>query len=346
MKRLSSLDYLRGLAAFGIMIFHYSMWAYGLFSAQDFLGRAGIYAVSIFYVLSGLTLYHVYQEKIGSPSMNGLKDYAIKRVFRIFPLLWLVTIVTLLYSKEHFSIQTIFLNFSGLFSVIHWDNTIAYGAWSIGNELAFYFFFPLFIFLLKRSRIALSVFLILSLLIYLWFAFIHMDSSKTLAVFWADYTNPLNQVFLFLGGCLLGTIATHISVPKPLSLMLIIACMLVFIFLPVSGDSVRLVTGINRLIFTMICFTLCFSFYKTDFGLPFIAGRAFQLLGEISYSVYLVHPAVWALLTIFYNKGNLHLNPALRLSIGITLSLVVAYTIFQLYEKLFMRLGKKVSLML
>ena len=74
MKRLSSLDYLRGLAAFGVMVFHYSMWNFGLFKAEDFLGRVGLYGVAIFYVLSGITLYHVYFDKIGSPSAAGLKD--------------------------------------------------------------------------------------------------------------------------------------------------------------------------------------------------------------------------------------------------------------------------------
>jgi peptidoglycan/LPS O-acetylase OafA/YrhL len=48
MKRLPELDYLRGLAAFGIMIFHYLSWTRGEFSADDTMGRIGIYGVAFF----------------------------------------------------------------------------------------------------------------------------------------------------------------------------------------------------------------------------------------------------------------------------------------------------------
>ncbi len=203
MKRLSSLDYLRGLAAFGVMVFHYSMWTFGLFKAEDFLGRVGLYAVAVFYVLSGITLYHVYYDKIGAPSANGLKDFAIKRVFRIFPLLWVLSFLTLVLKPEQFAPLDIFLNFSGLFSLHHWKESITYGGWSIANELAFYIFFPLFVLFLKRSR-ALFVLLCLSLLaIYLWFAFVRLNGSWALGDIrdgkdsWGDYTNPLNQVVFF-----------------------------------------------------------------------------------------------------------------------------------------------------
>ncbi|HEX6179628.1 MAG TPA: hypothetical protein VFZ47_00205, partial [Chitinophagaceae bacterium] len=53
--RLHSLDYLRGLAAFGIMAYHFMMWTMGEMDSSRKMGRVGIYGVSIFYVLSGLT---------------------------------------------------------------------------------------------------------------------------------------------------------------------------------------------------------------------------------------------------------------------------------------------------
>lgn len=63
-NRLHNLDYLRGLAAFGIMIYHYCSWELGDFSSDTIMERIGIYGVAIFYVLSGLTLFHVYFEKL------------------------------------------------------------------------------------------------------------------------------------------------------------------------------------------------------------------------------------------------------------------------------------------
>ena len=342
-KRLSSLDYLRGLAAFGVMVFHYSMWTFGLFYSENFLGRIGIYGVSFFYVLSGLTLYHVYFEKMGPPSKNGLTDFAIKRIFRIMPLLWLLSLATILLENNTYSIETIIINFTGLISVMHWDDTICYGAWSIGNELAFYLFFPVFIFLSKRSKVLFSVFSLAILLVYLWFAFVRMDSSKTLGDYFADYTNPLNQVFLFLGGYLIGLLSKNITIPKIAGLLLIAAGILAFIFYPVNGDSIHLVTGFNRIFFTLICLVVCFSFYKTDFGLPRMAHKAFQTLGEISYSVYLVHPITWHILSKVLKKYYPEIPPIVKILTGFVFSLLIAYLVYRVFELYFMNLGKKVS---
>ncbi len=74
MNRLYNLDYLRGLSAFAIMIYHYLSWTYNKYSSDDFLGRLGIYGVSIFYVLSGLTLYYVYHKKM-VPSISDTRAF-------------------------------------------------------------------------------------------------------------------------------------------------------------------------------------------------------------------------------------------------------------------------------
>ena len=343
MKRLPSLDYLRGLAALGIMVFHYSMWVFGFFTAADFLGRVGIYGVSIFYVLSGLTLYHVYYNKIKPPYKPGMADFAIKRIFRIFPLLWLVTIITILLKPGIFPLNNIILNITGLFGLVCWNDTISYGAWSIGNELVFYLFFPLFIILSQKSKILFSVLSVIILLIYLWFAFVKIDSTKTLAEYFNDYTNPLNQLFLFLGGYLIGYLLKDISVKRNLSLFALLICLLAFILLPAKGDSVMLITGFNRVYFTFICLTVCFLFYKTDFQLPRLAHRALQTLGEISYALYLIHPVIWHIVATVIHKYAVTINKWVNLGICFTVSLFTAYIIYRFYERAFMKAGSRVA---
>ena len=63
-SRLHNLDYLRGLAAASIMFYHFTTWSFGEYDADTLIRRIGIYGVAIFYVLSGLTLYHVYFKKL------------------------------------------------------------------------------------------------------------------------------------------------------------------------------------------------------------------------------------------------------------------------------------------
>ncbi len=350
MKRLSSLDYLRGLAAFGVMVFHYSMWNFGLFKAEDFLGRVGLYGVAIFYVLSGITLYHVYFDKIGSPSAAGLKDFAIKRIFRIFPLLWLLSFLTLVLKKDVFATEDIILNFTGLFSVYHWKESITYGGWSIANELAFYLFFPVFILLTKRSKWLFAAACAGLLAIYVWFAFRRLDSTWPLGDYirdnknpWQDYTNPLNQVVFFLSGYLIGHLSRHLTVPKAVNFALLIMSLAVFIYYPAKDDSMHLITGIARVVFTVVCIAICLAFYKTDFGLPGPLHRAFSFLGDISYALYLAHPLIWYVLSVYLKKYYFLLSPSLRLVAGFSASLVVAYVLHQLLELPFMRLGKRLS---
>ncbi|HOY69302.1 MAG TPA: hypothetical protein PLZ85_00405 [Methylotenera sp.] len=56
MGRLDSLDWLRGLLAFSIMIYHLTSWEISPLESSHLLGRLGIYGVSMFFLLSGLSM--------------------------------------------------------------------------------------------------------------------------------------------------------------------------------------------------------------------------------------------------------------------------------------------------
>ena len=59
--RHENLDYFRGICALSIMIYHYSWFVLGQkYTSDNVIGRIGIYGVSLFYVLSGLTMFLVY----------------------------------------------------------------------------------------------------------------------------------------------------------------------------------------------------------------------------------------------------------------------------------------------
>ncbi|MFH4113324.1 acyltransferase family protein, partial [Acinetobacter baumannii] len=73
MKRYESLDWLRGLMAFAIMIYHLVSWQLFHPEAGSLLGNFGIYGVSIFFVLSGLSMAIVYS--------NFIKDFHTSFIF-------------------------------------------------------------------------------------------------------------------------------------------------------------------------------------------------------------------------------------------------------------------------
>lgn len=341
MNRLYNLDYLRGFAAFGIMMYHYLSWTFGSFTADSFMGRVAIYGVSVFYILSGLTLYYVYYERM-RPSKDDLISFFKKRVLRIFPLLWLVTFASILLSGKIPDIGNLFLNLTGLFGFIRWDKYFSAGVWSIGNELVFYAFFPVFVLFIKRFKPLMLVFSFVLFGIYLYFTFVKLTPSMTIGEQWNTFTNPLNQVFLFLGGFLVGAFLHKMDVKNSVIVSVLLVALTLFIFFPATGDIINLVTGTNRLIFTASSFLICICFYKLTFKFPKFIHNPLTFLGEASYSVYLVHPIVWALTTIAIKKYNIYfpdLPKSGRFIIAVISTLVISHFVYQYFEKYFMKLG-------
>ncbi|MBL0317169.1 MAG: acyltransferase [Flavobacteriales bacterium] len=358
--RLHNLDYLRGLAASGIMIYHYSMWTNGHADIDSFICRVGVYGVSIFYVLSGLTLFVVYQDRM-IPSFGDLKDFFKKRILRIFPLLWLATLATLLLPGAKMNLSELILNLSGLFGFVAWDQYIALGSWSIGNELVFYVFFPLFVLTTKRS--VMSFWLIVAAIIgfFVYYSFCAIDEGELLRGQWKNYVNPLNQVYLFLGGYIIGWATQKIKFQSWLSLGLIACGFLLFAFYPLfissqaneasnqnaivlasmlKENTVHLIAGWNRIVFSICCLMVCLGFYKLTIELPKILHHPLSFLGEASYSVYLLHPIIYTWL--FWFSANYYIMPKnVLLLFSVAATFVLSYFVYNYFEKVFMKLGRK-----
>jgi exopolysaccharide production protein ExoZ len=339
MNRLFNLDYLRGLTAFGIMIYHYLTWSFGEFGADTFMGRVGVYGVSIFYVLSGLTLFYVYNNKM-SLTFEDIISFFKKRIFRIFPMIWLVTLASIALSMKTPDFFNLFLNLSGLFGFFKWDTYFSPGVWSIGNELVFYVFFPFFLILSKSFKYLFVLLCSIILFLFLYFAFFKLSAQTPLSEQWSDYINPLNQVFLFLGGFLLGLFFNTLKVNNVFSIALLIFSVLIFNFYPANGNTIVLVTGLNRLIFTVLSFSICFSFYKLSLKFPFFIHKPLTILGESSYSVYLLHPIVFKVVE-FISKKIFNIPDNFLVIFSIIITLGISYFTYEYFEKFFINFGKR-----
>ncbi|RMB56084.1 acyltransferase [Dokdonia sinensis] len=345
MDRIYNLDYLRGLAAFGIMIYHYLTWTYGKYSAESFLGKFGIYGVSIFYILSGLTLYYVYYNRM-SFTRDDIFSFFRKRIFRIFPLLWLVTILAIVLSRNIPNFYDLFLNLSGLFGFLKWDTYFSTGAWSIGNELVFYTFLPIFILLSKSYKSMMIVLSISIFSLYVYFAFFLLNEELPLREQWKNYVNPLNQIFLFLIGFLIGLFLDKVKLNNTLLSIGLVASILIFILYPVSGDSINIVTGFNRLGLTACCLLMCASIYKLAIELPSFIHKPLVIIGETSYSIYLLHPLVYSGVGIIITLINakffkIEVPTFIKVSLSIAITLLLSYFVYRYYERYFLRFGRQ-----
>jgi peptidoglycan/LPS O-acetylase OafA/YrhL len=128
MFRIKELDYLRGLAALSIMCYHFMKWLHVYDGAHTFIGRLSVYGVEMFYILSGIALFHVYNSNLNLKKIS-IVNYFTKRFFRIFPLFWLSIALTLIVALKKISVAKLLLNVSGIFSVFSWDEYIATGSW-------------------------------------------------------------------------------------------------------------------------------------------------------------------------------------------------------------------------
>jgi exopolysaccharide production protein ExoZ len=334
-ERYYSLDYLRGIAALGIMYFHLSSWTFGSYNAEDFWGRVGLYGVAVFYILSGLTLFLIYSEGL-KPDWRNLLTFFIKRTFRIFPLLWLVVGFTLYLNPRFLETKTVFLSVSGLFGFLKPAGGIGTGVWSIGNIFVFYAVFPVLILLLQVNRwlfLTLSAALILT---SLYFAFFLLNGSKPLAPQWGIYVNPLNQMVLFVGSMVFGYFAKNYSQVNQqriiLTAVLLFGACLAFTFYPASGDRITLVFGWNRLFFLALSFTICGSVFFLNFRLPSVLHKPLTITAEISFGLYLIHPILYFFLRDKHPELIEEVEPAVLVCIIAALTYLCSYIIYRFIE--------------
>lgn len=325
--------------ALGILVYHYMSWTYGSFGAEHFLGRIGVYGVSIFYVLSGLTLYTVYINKVGDQILNYVK----KRVFRIFPLLWISILLNIFLLNQDHSVQKLILNFTGLFGFLAPSEYIPTGAWSIGNELVFYSLFPIIALLNAKSKYSIYIVLFFSLCITIWFSSNQMSIEGGLSKFWPTYINPLNQLVLFVGGMAIGKALEKYRGHNVAWIIFALSIGTLVFYPTAEGDRIALVTGVNRVVFVLVSIGLTSFFYLK--GFPKITGINWLLskLGDISYSVYLIHPIMyWFIAKNFKSYVSRTEEPLLFIIIAITTTFITSALIYYQIEKRFIRLGNKI----
>lgn len=338
-NRLESLDWLRGMMALSIMLYHFG----GKSDAATPLGRLGVYAVSIFFILSGLSMAIAYDRYIKDFHTAGM--FFVRRLFRIWPLLWIA--VALVAVPAHiagkpYNGTMLTLNLSTLFGFIAPTQYINLGAWSIGNEMVYYALTPAFIAAYRWRTSAGNIMTALASAIGLVFAFHLLNPSSGLATQWAIYINPFNNLFLYCTGLAIYYNFRETTLPSSWHLPLLILSISSFFLYPASGDTINIVTGLNRVAMSLISAAVVFGFYKCAPSLPNFLSAKLEALGVATYGVYLLHPIVMDFVKLTLSALELHVRfiPTLLAS-GMTI--VLALTTYRFIEAPFVRFGKRIT---
>jgi peptidoglycan/LPS O-acetylase OafA/YrhL len=338
-NRVESLDWLRGLLAVSVMFYHLSIWLHQPLDASSILSRLGIFSVAGFFILSGLSMAMAYHAFF----FNGrqILVFFIRRIFRIWPLLWISALLIAIASKfQHLDVYLIFSTITTLFAFIHPAQYSITGAWSIGNEMIYYLLTPLFLWAYNYRNWLGNLLFGFSLLIAAYFAFEALSVEVDLSDQWAVYVNPFNNLFFYASGIAMYYFFQNRKLMGSLGLTFAFVGLAILFFMPAQGNQIVLVTFWNRFIFSLALVLLVVFFYQWKIILPRFLAYLFNLMGESAYGIYLLHPIVYTYLNWGAKKMGIISSPFLIIFTAI-FTILLAYCSYVFFEKPIIQWGKK-----
>lgn len=326
-RKIDSLQYLRAFAALWVLLTHVLQTLHMRPGGIFFAGQWG---VDIFFLLSGFIIY------LTTKDHSSWKAFAIKRVFRIYPAYWLCLIVYVAYSVIYngggYEASTIIQNIL----MIPYSGPITYKslavgqAWSTCYEMYFYFLLAILLLCNMSKKRLLPIILILFVAFFI-LTRVH-PSKGFLGYLYSLMGMP--YVLFFCEGILIARFQEKIrevKIKKNILAIFSILSLLAYCFV-----LCRTYYLIASLIISPLFFIIV---YKANEALPEkgIINTVMVRLGDISFSIYLVHLVV--ILFLFNQCGIVGFVPLLCTSLMITL--VFSFLSYYMVEKKFIDLGKK-----
>ncbi len=327
-RTLELIQVFRGAAALMVMLFHvtmtnqfYSPWLQNVFG----FGHSG---VDFFFVLSGFVMLYAHWEQAGQ--WRRTWRFLALRAVRIYPIYWVVLAVTVtafwahppdpskswwapVYSLEpHVLLSAVFLS--------NPETPIVPIAWTLTFELVFYAFFSLF-FVVGAWPFAL--------LTAGWAA---MLVAQQLQIAYWPYPilmNPLVGEFLL--GCLAAFLVRRLDLKRVSGWWIVPP--LVVIAVVVRLELIAVIDGHSQ--YALPFFLLIWAGAAYDHARPRRYPRLLVLIGEASYSLYLVHYGMIAIFagTVDYYRQRASIYPDLTLTLLAIVIVAGAILVHQLIER-------------
>jgi peptidoglycan/LPS O-acetylase OafA/YrhL len=244
-----------------------------------------------------------------------------------------------------YSAYKIFLNYSLLLGFIKPSASITTGGWFIGNEIVFCFILP-FIFLISNKwKYIIPISFLVSIACGFYWSFFLLDKDVILYEQWSLYVNPFNHIYFFMAGVLICVYGPGLSeiISKRLCYAMLFFALMLFWLYPSSGNKIQIVTGVNRTILSACCILFVVSVFLTNPKLNSLFGKPLSYLGEISYSIYLLHPIVPYPILFFLHRLNVEKYAAISYFLSFFLTFIVSWFTFNYLEKPMMKIGRDLS---
>ena len=342
MRKIDSLTGIRGIAALWVVFFHFRH-SYGINNVVNFdwLVDKGYWGVDFFFVLSGFVLSYNYFSKFNGPDFGFAyyKRFLVKRLARIYPLhlFTLVIHAILLFIGYKIGQEIVFHGRCGLDSAV--GNILLVHAWG---------FFPSLTWNYPSWSISAEWFAYLIVLLVGIRYFPRVNRTYhvlTVAVMWGAlivYTiyigeaisylaaNSLPRVTTeFLAGCLLYRIVPKDHHSRWANLIFLIGFggFAILTQLPVKYEF---------LLLPLIMLSIYSLWVGSSLGEVIFGNRIVVFLGEISYSIYLMHPTVQFIGGFIVRNTNVlstAANAWIILTIKVAAVLILSIATYYLVEK-------------
>lgn len=315
--RLVFLDALRGLAALYVVLFHVMAMPAPAISPGPLLTQvlsAGGSGVALFFVISAFSLCYTMPRHVATG--RPLLSFYLHRFFRIAPLFYCWLAFSLYrdgrgaHAGHHWT--EIAANLSFTFNLVRgWETGIVWASWAIGVEMLFYAVFPL-LFAVVRS-LTTAVALAVCTLVAAGLAASGMMGELGTALI-GDY-GLLRHLPVFAIGLCTFFAYEKFSATQPEKARrwgtLLIAAGLLGLAGAIALQTLGLINPAAGWIVSGLMYALLLVGMSQS-PLRLIVNAVTGFLGKISYSIYLGHPVVIAILVPLFRRIQETMpNPAL-----------------------------------
>ncbi|ACQ67498.1 acyltransferase family protein [Candidatus Williamhamiltonella defendens] len=303
---VKSIHYLRGISALFVLFFHYRFMLNNVYSTKnlgDILFSSGYFGVDLFFMISGFII--VYSTK----NNNSIFSFSVKRLFKIYPVYLFCLALHIAVVFPYVSIEIIkslfFLQINYNNNAPFYGYSTIYPAWTLTYEFIFYMFFLIGLKISHRYRTLVTSVIMLFVYAYLnikYNGFLTLNPNHGLNF---TVTNRLQGLIKNMASPLmiefiLGMITCEIFMrTRANNKILISICSIMFysslciffyyVFVDIRGH------GILRIGFP--CFLILFSSVILEKVNEVKENKYLNLLGNISYPLYLTHTIVLALIS-------------------------------------------------
>lgn len=311
-KIINSIQFLRGFAAFAVVMHHTSGYVKRYFEPTVLFGDTfsiGFAGVDLFFVISGFIIHFTSKNYLDNPSK--LREYLKKRFIRVYPIYWIITIILFISSwaieeilgKSIFSIgytETLstYIKTFTLFPIHFAINPVT---WTLSYELFFYLCFALLI-ISKRLWIIPATILAISF----YNIFINIPDISELQLNYFDFIfSGFN--FEFMLGFLIFQYYEKIKLSNLISVLL---CVISFSIIVFFGYYIGDFDSYKRVLtFGLPSGIILLSLLNLENNRAISFPKLTLKLGDASYALYLIHFPMLLLMNKFPQILGYNITP-------------------------------------